>query len=209
MIELTDTVRDAFARGYLDEVSSNVAKLPLAQIVLFAETVERAYRDDRQVFVIGNGGSASTASHMACDLAKNIYPAAVAGAAVRRFRVLSLTDNVALITALANDCGYDRVFAEQLSYYVRPDDLVIAISASGNSPNILEGLSTARAAGARTAALLGFDGGRARELADVAVVVDSRNYGHVEDAHLVVNHLVTAWMRRVVALSLPSACLRP
>jgi D-sedoheptulose 7-phosphate isomerase len=198
VIELTDTVRDAFARGYLDEVSSSVAKLPLAQIALFAETVERAYRDDRQVFVIGNGGSASTASHMACDLAKNIYPAGCA-AAVRRFRVLSLTDNVALITAIANDCGYDRVFAEPLSYYARPSDLVIAISASGNSPNVLEGLAAARAAGARTAALLGFDGGRARELADVSVLVDSRNYGHVEDAHLVVNHLVTAWMRRVVA----------
>jgi D-sedoheptulose 7-phosphate isomerase len=198
VIELTDTVRDAFARGYIDEVSSSVAKLPLAQIARFAETVERAYRDDRQVFVIGNGGSASTASHMACDLAKNIYPATSAPG-VRRFRVLSLTDNVALITALANDCGYDRVFAEQLSYYARPSDLVIAISASGNSPNVLEGLAAARTAGARTAALLGFDGGRARELADVSVVVDSRNYGHVEDAHLVVNHLVTAWMRRVVA----------
>ena len=198
MIELTDTVRDTFARGYLEEVSSSVARLPLAQIAAFTETVERAYRDDRQVFVIGNGGSATTASHMACDLAKNIYPArALAG--IRRFRVLSLTDNVGLITALANDCGYDRVFAEQLSYYVRPGDLVIAISASGNSPNVLEALVAARAAGARTAALLGFDGGRARELADLAVVIDSRDYGHVEDAHLVVNHLVTAWMRRVVA----------
>ena len=198
MIELTDTVRDAFARGYLEQVSSSVARLPLAQIAAFAETVERAYRDDRQVFLIGNGGSASTASHMACDLAKNIYPAnALAG--IRRFRVLSLTDNVALITALANDCGYDRVFAEQLSYYVRPGDLVIAISASGNSPNVLEALVAARGAGARTAALLGFDGGRARELADLSVVIDSGDYGHVEDAHLVVNHLVTAWMRRVVA----------
>jgi len=196
--ELTDTARDAFARRYLEEVASSVAKLPRAQIAAFAETVERAYRDDRQVFVIGNGGSASTASHMACDLAKNIYPAgALAG--IRRFRVVSLTDNVALITALANDCGYDRVFAEQLSYYVRTGDLVIAISASGNSPNVLEALVAARAAGARTAALLGFDGGRARDLADTAVVINSRDYGHVEDAHLVVNHLVTAWMRRVVA----------
>ena len=197
MIELTDTVRDTFARGYLEEVSSSVARLPLAQIAAFTETVERAYRDDRQVFVIGNGGSATTASHMACDLAKNIYPAG-STAGIRRFHVLSLTDNVGLITALANDCGYDRVFAEQLAYHVRPDDLVIAISASGNSPNIIEALVAARAAGAQTAALLGFDGGRARELADLAVVIDSRDYGHVEDAHLVVNHLVTAWMRRVV-----------
>ena len=197
MIELTETVRDAFARAYLEDVSGNVARLPLAQIATFAEAVERAYRDDRQVFVIGNGGSATTASHMACDLAKNIYPAGAAPG-VRRFRVLSLTDNVALITAIANDCGYDRVFAEQLSYYVRPGDLVIAVSASGNSPNVLEGLAAARAAGANTADLLGFGGGQARELADVTVVVDSRDYGHVEDAHLVVNHLVTAWMRRVV-----------
>jgi D-sedoheptulose 7-phosphate isomerase len=198
VIELTDTVRDVFARGYLEGVSSSMARLPLAQIAAFAETVERAYRDDRQVFLIGNGGSASTASHMACDLAKNIYPAnPLAG--IRRFRVLSLTDNVALITALANDCGYDRVFAEQLSYFVRPDDLVIAISASGNSPNVVEALVAARAAGARTAALLGFDGGRARDLADSAVVIESRDYGHVEDAHLIVNHLVTAWMRRVVS----------
>jgi D-sedoheptulose 7-phosphate isomerase len=198
VIELTDTVRDAFARGYLEEVASSVAKLPLADIAAFASAVERAYRDDRQVFVIGNGGSASTASHMACDLAKNIYPARALDG-IRRFRVLSLTDNVALITALANDCGYDRVFAEQLSYYLRPGDLVVAISASGNSPNVLEALAAARAAGARTAALLGFGGGRARDLADVAVVIDSGDYGHVEDAHLVVNHLVTAWMRRVVA----------
>ena len=197
MIELTDTARTAFARNYVAAASSRVASLPPGPVAAFAAAVEAAYREDRQVFVIGNGGSASTASHMACDLAKNIYPPA-AGPGIRRFRVLSLTDNVALITALANDCGYDQVFAQQLACYLRAGDLVIAISASGNSPNILEALAFARAAGARTGALLGFGGGAACALADVAVVVDSHEYGHVEDAHMVLNHLVTAWMRRVV-----------
>ena len=197
MTDRTDTTCAAFARLYVADASRQVAALPPAPVAAFAALVEAAYREDRQVFVIGNGGSASTASHMACDLAKNIYPAN-AGPGVRRFRAQSLTDNMALITAIANDCGYDQIFAQQLSYYLRAGDLVIAISASGNSPNVLAGLAFARATGARTAALLGFGGGAARALADVAVVVDSDDYGHVEDAHLVLNHLVTAWMRQVV-----------
>jgi D-sedoheptulose 7-phosphate isomerase len=196
--ELTDTARAAFTRDYVSAASAAVAALPAAGVAALAAAIEAAYREDRQLFLIGNGGSAANASHMACDLAKNIYPAH-AGPGVRRFRALSLTDNVGLITALANDCGYDQIFAHQLSYYLRPGDLVIAISASGNSPNILAALAFARDAGARTAALLGFGGGAARDLADVAVIVDSYDYGHVEDAHMVVNHLVTAWMRRVVA----------
>jgi D-sedoheptulose 7-phosphate isomerase len=134
---------------------------------------------------------------MACDLAKNVYPPA-SMTPVRRFRVTSLTDNVALITALANDCGYDRIFSEQLHNVLQQDDLVIAISASGNSPNIISALALARERGARTAALLGFDGGEARRMADVALVVGSDDYGHVEDLHLVLNHLVAAWMRHLL-----------
>ena len=198
MTELTDSGRAAFTRAYVAAASGSVAALPAGEVAAFAAAVEAAYRADRQVFILGNGGSASTASHMACDLAKNIYPAH-AGPGVRRFRALSLTDNVALITAVANDCGYEQVFAQQLASYLRAGDLVIAISASGNSPNVVAALTFARAAGAQTAALLGFGGGAALAMADVAVVVDSNDYGHVEDAHLVVNHLVTSWMRRVVA----------
>jgi len=144
VIELTATGRHAFARQFFAEASWCMASLDPEEVSRFAEVVERAYRDDRQVFVFGNGGSASTASHMACDLAKNIYPPGGA-AAVRSFRVTSLTDNVALITALANDCGYERIFADQLSYYLRPGDLAIAISASGNSPNAVEVLELAQA----------------------------------------------------------------
>ena len=197
MIESMTGGRRDFVAGYLDEIRCCLDALPPSEVARFVECIERAYQEDRQVYVIGNGGSAATASHMACDLAKNVYPPA-AMTTVRRFRVTSLTDNVALITALANDLGYERVFSEQLHNVLQKDDLVIAISASGNSPNILRALALARDRGARTAALLGFDGGEARRMVDVALVVASNDYGHVEDLHLVLNHLVAAWMRQLL-----------
>jgi len=188
----------AFASQYCADAQRCIEMLSASELGRFLELVEGAYRHDTQVFVLGNGGSATTASHMACDLAKNIYPFPPGGG-IRPFRVTSLTDNVGLLTALANDRGYERVFSDQLSYYLRPEDLVIAISASGNSPNVVEAMAFARASGARTAALLGFDGGRVKSLVDAPVVLRSSNYGHVENAHLIVNHLVTQWMRRVLA----------
>jgi D-sedoheptulose 7-phosphate isomerase len=188
----------AFVSTYVDELKACLDAMAASDVVRLIACLEDAYAADRQIFVIGNGGSASTASHMACDLAKNLYPPA-ADPPVRRLRVTSLTDNVALITALANDCGYDRVFAEQLRNFVQPGDLVIAISASGNSPNVLEALALARARGAVTAALLGFGGGRARDMVDVALVAASNDYGQVENLHLVVNHLIAAWMRKRLA----------
>ena len=197
MIEQDTSVREEFAFSYLAELRQCLDGISPADVARFVECLERAYREDRQVFVIGNGGSASTASHMACDLAKNVYPPAPARP-VRRFRVTSLTDNVALITALANDCGYERVFSEQLHNVLAPGDLIIAISASGNSPNVLHAIEFARTRGARTAALLGFDGGRARDMVDVAITVASDDYGHVEDLHLMLNHLIAAWMRKLL-----------
>jgi D-sedoheptulose 7-phosphate isomerase len=103
-----------------------------------------------------------------------------------------------MITAVANDCGYERIFSEQLTNVLHKDDLVIAISASGNSPNIVEAIALARARGARTAALLGFDGGVVRDMVDVSLVVSSRDYGHVEDLHLVLNHLLVSRMRQLL-----------
>jgi D-sedoheptulose 7-phosphate isomerase len=191
------SARHDFVRGYLGELRRCLESLAAADVARFLESLERAYNEDRQVYLIGNGGSAATASHMACDLAKNVYPPASTGT-VRRFRVTSLTDNVPLITALANDCGYERIFSEQLNNLLQRDDLVIAVSASGNSPNVIDALSLARERGARTAALLGFGGGRAKEMVDVALVVGSDDYGHVEDLHLVLNHLCAAWMRQLL-----------
>jgi D-sedoheptulose 7-phosphate isomerase len=190
-------VRHTFVLDYFQEIRRCLESLRPEDVARFMECLEQAYRDDRQVYIIGNGGSAATASHMACDLAKNVYPPD-ADVPVRRFRVSSLTDNVALITALANDCGYDDVFSEQLRNLLQRDDLVIAISASGNSPNVLKALALARSKGARTAALLGFDGGKARHMVDAALIVESDDYGRVEDLHLMLNHLVGAWMRQMV-----------
>jgi D-sedoheptulose 7-phosphate isomerase len=197
LIDASTAVRRDFVAGYLREIQRCLESLAADDVVRFLEYIEHAYHDDRSVYIVGNGGSAATASHMACDLAKNVYPA-VSIATVRRFRVSSLTDNVAMITALANDCGYERIFSEQLNNLLQKDDLVIAISASGNSPNIVDAIALARKRGARTAALLGFDGGVVRDMVDVALVVGSYDYGHVEDLHLVLNHLCVAWMRQLL-----------
>jgi len=201
MTDRLQTASAEFVIGYVAEIRQCLDALSPAHVAGFVQALQRAYEDDRQVFIIGNGGSAATASHMACDLAKNVYPPASAGV-VRRFRVTSLTDNVPLITALANDCGYERIFSEQLMNVLQPGDLLVAISASGNSPNILHALMLARERGARTAALLGFDGGQARGLADMSLVIASSDYGHIEDLHLMLNHLVATWMRRVVLATL-------
>lgn len=152
----------------------------------------------RRVYIIGNGGSAATASHFVCDLVKTAH---VTGHAP--LRVFALTDNAPLLTAWANDAAYERVFAEQLAALVEPGDVVIAISASGNSPNIVTGLTTAAARGARTIGLVGFDGGVARRIVDAAIHVPCNDYGLVEDAHAAIGHALTAAIRRSLSAELP------
>ena len=153
--------------------------------------------NDRQIFLIGNGGSASAASHFACDLSKGTADDRDPG--FRRFRALSLTDNVAIITAIGNDLSYEDVFVEQLKTFLNPGDVVIAITASGNSPNVLRALEYAGSRGAVRIGLLGFGGGRARDLVDAAIVVPSRNYGIAEDFHLILDHILTQALRRHLA----------
>jgi len=155
-----------------------------------------AWEADQQVFLLGNGGSAATASHFACDLGKGTV---VPGK--RRFRALSLADNLSMLTALGNDIGYDKVFTEQLVALLRPGDLVIAISASGNSPNVVDAVEYANQSGGVTAALVGFGGGRLKEIAQHTVHFASDNYGLVEDAHLVLEHALTQWLRQRLAES--------
>lgn len=182
-----------FARTYLGALARCAGRLPLDDVAALIGLIEATHRGGGQLFVVGNGGSAATASHLACDLAKNTTaPLAPPG---QRLRVHPLTDHVAWMTAVANDLGYERLFAEQVLTLARPGDLVLAISGSGRSANIVAALEAARAVGARTAALLGGDGGAALPLVDVAVVVPSRDYGHIEDLHLAVGHLIAAWFR--------------
>jgi D-sedoheptulose 7-phosphate isomerase len=175
---------------YFGELKAVLDAVPLERIDEIGATLYEAYRHDKQVFVVGNGGSASTASHMACDLAKNTMTGSRP-----RFRVMSLTDNVALMSALANDDGYDQVFKEQLVNLIRTGDVLVVLSGSGNSPNVLEAMRYARARSATVIAFLGFDGGAARGLADHVIVAPTEDYGLIEDVHLILNHALTSYFR--------------
>jgi D-sedoheptulose 7-phosphate isomerase len=174
-----------YLEEYLSRLQTAVASLPRDQMNALGETLFRAYRNNKQVFVLGNGGSSSTASHMAADLAKNTI-----GPNMKRFRIVSLNDNAAIMTALANDLGYENVFSEQLTNLVQAGDVLIVVSASGNSPNVLKAMEYARSRSAEVIGLLGFDGGTAADLADVALIVASDHYGVVEDVHLIINHIL-------------------
>ena len=147
-----------------------------------------------QVLVAGNGGSASTASHLACDLAKTVL-GTTPEQRTSRFRAISLADNVALLTAWANDASYESVFAEQVKMLGRPGDVLCVISASGNSPNVVGAVTAARAMGLRTIGFLGCNGGLLKDAVDEYVVVPCDDYGHIESVHLVLGHLLTDWLR--------------
>jgi D-sedoheptulose 7-phosphate isomerase len=155
--------------------------------------LEEAYHQGRRIFIMGNGGSAATASHFALDLAKNtIMPGAP------RVKAISLTDHVPLITAWSNDTHYEHIFAEQLANMIEPGDLVVGISASGNSPNVINAVKLARQNHAATIALLGADGGKLKYLVDACVLSPGQNIEQEEDAHMILAHIITRHMREVV-----------
>ena len=171
---------------YVDALRGVLAQLDTDAIEAIAEALIQAREANRAVFIVGNGGSASTASHMATDLCK-----VTAWHGQPGVRAMSLPDNVALLTAWSNDEGYDQSFAGPVEAYVSPDDVLIAISASGNSPNVLEATRVANRIGAVTIGLTGFGGGELASLAQISIVVPADNYGLVEDAHLAINHALT------------------
>lgn len=174
-------------RSYLDQMAQILVQVDESQLESCLEALWKAWESDRTVFIIGNGGSASTASHMATDLGKQTQ---VPGR--RPLRAHSLTDNVELITAIANDKDYSRIFAEQLRIHARPGDLLICISCSGSSPNVVAAVLEARRLGLRTIAFGGSDGGEMRQLAEVYVHAPSSDYGAIESAHLVFEHCMTS-----------------
>jgi D-sedoheptulose 7-phosphate isomerase len=196
-----------FATEYTARCSSALAKVSRTQLARVARLLFNAWRDGTQVLLAGNGGSASAASHFACDLSKTAL-GPTPRLANRRFQVLSLNDNMALLTAWANDEGFEHVFSEQLRAIASPGDLLVVITGSGNSPNILRALGAARELGAHTVGLLGFDGGKAKELVDEVVLVESNDYGIVEGVHGILTHMLTAWLRHEIAAT-RSPRLRP
>jgi D-sedoheptulose 7-phosphate isomerase len=181
--------------SYLEELSATIPQLPVAAIDGVVRLFLRAYENGRTIYLFGNGGSASLASHMTCDLGKGTAPAAG-----KRLRAVALTDNLALITAWANDTRYENIFAEQLENLLEPGDVAFAISGSGNSPNVLAALHYARRVGAATAGIAGFQGGQMKFLCDVCVVVPSDNMQIIEDLHLSVAHSVFRALRHEIQL---------
>lgn len=198
MMNGSDLLRQDLER-YCRDLAAAATDLPFGALALVADTLLDCHRRDGTVFTLGNGGSAATASHFACDLAKGTRAEGVAA-----FRVVPLTDNVPLLTAWANDTSYERVFAEQLAALVRSGDVVVAISASGSSPNVLAAARAARAAGATIVALSGRGGGALRRLADLTVCVPSDSIEQVEDAHLVVAHALCVALRQRLRAESPA-----
>lgn len=179
-------------RRYLAHSAEIVGKLSVPAIDAVVDVLIRAQESERFIYVMGNGGSAANAEHFVNDLGKGEvrgFP--------RRFKILSLTSNLPLLTAWANDTDYEHVFAEQLRNFVGPGDVAIAISGSGNSRNVLHALELARARGAVTVGLTGFDGGKLKSLCDHCVIVPSDNMQHIEEMHLVVLHAIYSVIRDV------------
>jgi len=180
------------AASYFSVLGRSASTLDRNQIDLIARILYHAYEDERTTFLFGNGGSAALASHFACDLVKGTW---VRGTTRKRFRAVALTDNLPILTAWANDSGYEDVFAEQLRGLIQPDDVAFAISCSGNSRNVLKALEIAREAGAVTIGLGGFEGGYMKSLCDTALIVASDNMQIIEDLHLSVAHCLFTLVR--------------
>ncbi len=179
-----------YAKGYLEYLKEVLGKLDEAPIAAFTESLLKARDRGARIFFIGNGGSAATASHFANDLSIGTQ------SWKRPFRVISLTDNLAVITAIANDRSYDDIFLEQLKAQLSPGDVVVAISASGNSPNVVKAIEYANTQGAVTVGLTGFDGGKLRQISQIGIHSETNKgeYGPVEDVHLIVNHLIGSFL---------------
>ena len=188
-----------FSKSYLSYIIDLIKQLDCREIEKFIHLIEASQKNQETIFIIGNGGSAATASHMANDLGmvskkSGQFP----------IRALALTDCVPLMTAISNDRSYGELFVEQLKIHYRPGDKLIVISASGNSQNILNAAKWVHSNGGTVIGLIGFDGGKLKELCDVSLHVKTPvgEFGPVEDIHMILDHLITTWFCRSSSLSL-------
>jgi len=183
-----------YSKSYIDYLSSVLSNISLTDIEKFVEVLLEARERESSIFFIGNGGSAATASHFANDIAigTRTYE--------KPFRAISLCDNQAVITAIANDDGYEKIFSQQLQVLLKKQDVVVAISASGNSPNLLDAIDTAKKMNTITVGISAFDGGKMKEMVDVSLHVPTEKgeYGPAEDAHMVLDHLISNYLMRLV-----------
>lgn len=170
--------------NYISTLKSQLDSLDRDTVLDFLEALMDARERGCNIFIMGNGGSAATASHFVCDFNKGL-----ARDDKKRFRFICLNDNVPSMMAYGNDVGYEDIFVEQLRNYLAPEDFVIGISGSGNSMNVVKAIDYARGCGCRTAALLGYDGGKLKPLVDHAVHIDLDNMQIVEDIHMILDHM--------------------
>ncbi len=179
--------------SYFSELEQMVRSISRPDLEHVLSLLEDVYRGGHRIFIVGNGGSAATASHFALDLAKNtIMPGAP------RLKAISLTDHVPLITAWSNDTAYEHIFSEQLANMIESGDMVIGISASGNSPNVINAMLLARQYRSFTVGLLGAKGGKMKDMVDAYVLAPGQNIEQEEDAHMILAHVITRHMREVV-----------
>ena len=181
---------ELYLNEYLDELKKSINDMSREKFREIAEALLDAREKGRYVFVMGNGGSASTASHMACDLGKG---ASIPGKS--RFKIICLSDNIPLMTAWANDTCYENIFSEQLENFVQEGDVVIGISGSGNSGNVLNALKLAREKNANTIGLTGFQGGKMKELCNICLIVPSDNMQRIEDTHMIIEHALFSYIK--------------
>lgn len=182
----------SFYRNYLDEFITTLETVDVAIVEEIMKQLESARQEGRQVFILGNGGSAASSGHWACDFGKGINVGES-----KRLRVFSPIENLALSTALSNDISYAEVFTEQLKNYLNPGDLIIGLSVSGNSENVVRALAYGKEQGAFNISIVGNAKGRMAELSDLALIVPSGNYGIDEDIHMFIAHVVSQYMREL------------
>ena len=185
---------EVFAKNYLDYLCKVLQAISLKDIATFTESLLIAREKGSSIFFAGNGGSAATASHFANDISigTNDYK--------KPFRAISLSDNIAVLTALGNDFGYEEIFVRQLKVLGKKGDILVCISASGNSQNLINAVDFAKQIGIKTIALTSFDGGKLKKIADegVHVPAEMKEYGPAEDVHMVLDHLVSAFLMRYI-----------
>jgi D-sedoheptulose 7-phosphate isomerase len=182
---------------YAGALQRTLNRMPWNAVHSVVQAIVKTWQQGGQILLMGNGGSASTATHLACDLSKNTQQPGLP-----RVRSIALNDNIALMTAYANDVGYDAVFSEQLRALAQPNDLVIAITTSGNSPNVLRAVEVARTLGLHTIALCGYTGGKVSTMVDLAVIAPNHCVEQIEDIHMVLAHVVTVGVRSAMQAAL-------
>lgn len=183
-----------FASEYVKYVNSVIQGIANSKIDEFVSVILNAREKQSTIYFIGNGGSASTASHFANDISIGTREH------IKPFRAISLCDNQAITTAIANDDGFDYIFSDQLSVLIKKEDVLVAISASGNSINLINAVAKAKELGATSVGITSFDGGKLKKIVDVSIHIPTGNgeYGPAEDSHLVIDHLVSNYLQRYV-----------